>query len=306
MAYKVMFSFPGQGAQCPGLLSDIPNRDYWMARAQMALNRSLEDLDSAVSFHQTESVQLALLIKGVSCCEQLSDFGVFPDIVCGLSIGAYTAAVCSGALSFEDALNLVSLRGKLMQQAYPTGYGMTAIIGLRLPEVEVICRDIPDLYVANYNAETQIVISGSEKAMQIACDKAYDIGAEKCIRLRVFVPSHCPLLSCAAKQLNEVAKTIKFSRPQKAYLSATSGRVLWKPEQIADDLVQNMARRTQWHEAVEGAFERGVRLALEMPPGETLTKLTRASAPDICAMSVVTSSMADITQRYANLRQLES
>lgn len=306
MTYKVMFSFPGQGAQRPGMLSNIPNRDYWMDRARIALNRPLEDLDSAESFQKTESVQLALLIKGTSYSALLAEIGVFPDIVCGLSIGAYAAAVCSGALSFEDALKLVSLRGRLMQQAYPTGYGMTALIGLRLLDVEAICREIPNLYVANYNAETQVVISGSERAMQIASERAYEIGAEKCTRLRVSVPSHCPLLNSAASQLNAVAQTVKFSRPKKAYLSATSGRVLWKPDQIADDLVRNMACRTQWREAVESAFERGVRLAVEMPPGDTLTKLTQTSAPDVCAMNVARNSLGDITQRYENLIRSEN
>lgn len=283
------------------MLRDIPNRDRWMKIAERVLGRDLTELDSKDSLVRSQSVQLCLLIKGVSYSESLINEGVLPDINCGLSIGAYAAAVASGSLRFEDALQLVNLRGSLMDRACPSGYGMTAIMGLRLNTVESICASIKELYVANYNAETQIVVAGSEAAMKKAVEVAYAIGAEKCVRLRVSVPSHCPLMEGIVPELEERMKTIILSRPKRAYLSATTGRLIWDPKLIASDLVHNMACRTQWHEAVACACERGVRLAIEVPPGSVLTRLIRLFSSEVRAVSLAETSISDVGYLFRGL-----
>ncbi|EBR7913130.1 acyltransferase domain-containing protein, partial [Salmonella enterica] len=199
------------------------------------------------------------------------------DIVSGLSIGAYPAAVVAGALDFSDALKLVALRGDLMEQAYPHGYGLTAIMGLTLPQVESLVEG-SGTWIANLNAETQIVIAGTDEAMAGVAKRALAKGASKAHRLAVSVPSHCELLAEPAQKLAAAFSNVTLSRPRCAYLSGSTGRVLWQPEKIADDLAMNMARTVRWQEAVISANEREARLAIEMPPGGVLTCLTRQAA----------------------------
>lgn len=272
---KILFTFPGQGTQHPGMLKALPGTE--MALAREVLGAEVDSLDSPDALQHTRAVQLALLIAGVAWAREVQRRGVSPDIVSGLSIGAYPAAVIAGALEFTDALRLVALRGDLMEQAYPHGYGLTAIMGLTLPQVEKLIEG-SGTYIANLNAETQIVIAGSDDAMAEVAKRALEKGASKAHRLAVSVPSHCELLAPPAQKLVAAFENVALSRPRCAYLSGSTGRVLWTPEKIADDLAMNMARTVRWQEAVISANEREARLAIEMPPGGVLTCLTRQAA----------------------------
>lgn len=272
---KILFTFPGQGTQHPGMLKALPGTE--MALAREVLGAEVDSLDSPDALQHTRAVQLALLITGVAWAREVQRRGVSPDIVSGLSIGAYPAAVIAGALEFTDALRLVALRGDLMEQAYPHGYGLTAIMGLTLPQVEKLIEG-SGTYIANLNAETQIVIAGSDDAMAQVAKRALEKGASKAHRLAVSVPSHCELLAQPAQKLVAAFENVTLSRPRCAYLSGSTGRVLWTPEKIADDLAMNMARTVRWQEAVISANEREARLAIEMPPGGVLTCLTRQAA----------------------------
>ncbi|MGK9174294.1 malonate decarboxylase subunit epsilon [Yokenella regensburgei] len=269
---KILFTFPGQGTQHPGMLHNLPGTE--LTQACEVLGVKAEALDSAEALHHTRAVQLSLLIAGVAWARELMRRGVSPDIVSGLSIGAYPAAVIAGALDFADALKLVALRGDLMEQAYPHGYGLTAIMGLTLTQVETLLEG-SGAYVANLNAETQIVIAGRDEDMARVGDKALAKGANKVRRLDVSVPSHCELLTEPAQKLAAAFANVNLNRPTRAYLSGSTGRVLWQPEKIAEDLAMNMARTVRWQEAVVAANEREARLAIEMPPGGVLTCLTR-------------------------------
>ncbi|ABV15807.1 TPA: malonate decarboxylase subunit epsilon [Citrobacter koseri] len=269
---KILFTFPGQGTQYAGMLQNLPGTELALARE--VLGAEANTLDTPDALQHTRAVQLALLIAGVAWARELERRGVAPDIVSGLSIGAYPAAVIAGALEFTDALTLVALRGDLMEQAYPHGYGLTAIMGLTLPQVESLVAG-SGTFIANLNAETQIVIAGNDEAMADVAKRALDKGASKAHRLAVSVPSHCALLAEPAQQLVEAFRHVTLSRPRCAYLSGSTGRVLWQPERIADDLAMNMARTVRWQDAAISANEREARLAIEMPPGGVLTCLTR-------------------------------
>lgn len=266
--------FPGQGAQQPGMLARLPRET--LNEASDLLGEDVTQLDSAEALQSTRAVQLCLLIAGVAASRQL---GLTPDYVAGLSIGAYPAAVVAGALSFSDALHLVSLRGELMQQAYPQGYGMTAIIGLDLATVEgllarVYRAEMP-VYLANINADNQVVIAGSDAAMKVVAELAKGCGAGLARRLAVSVPSHCPLLEVPAQRLAEAFAKVPLQTPKIGYLSGSRARPLIKPEALRDDLAFNMCRIVDWRGTVQSAYERGVRLQIELPPGAVLTGLAR-------------------------------
>ena len=272
---KTLFTFPGQGTQRAGMLQHLPRDETWQV-AQAVLGEELAQLDSAAALQHTRAVQLALLIAAVATGRQLIKHGVQPDMVCGLSIGAFPAAVIAGALDFADALRLVALRGDLMEQAYPQGYGLTAISGLRLAQLETLV-DNRTSFIANINAETQIVIAGSDAAMVAVAQRALQQGAQRAHRLAISVPSHCALLDQPAQQLQVAIDRIRLQPPQLAYLSGSSARVIWQPERIAQDLAFNMARTVRWHVAKVAARAREARLVLVMPPGLVLSVLPRTA-----------------------------
>lgn len=270
---KILFTFPGQGTQRPGMLRNLPDGEALLSSVRAVLGEETDALDSPEALRHTRAVQLCLLIVGVAWARELIRNGVKPDIVSGLSIGAYPAAVVAGALDFSDALRLVALRGDLMERAYPHGYGLTAIVGLTLSQLEKLMAG-SNTYIANINAETQTVIAGRDEDMAAVAQKALDAGASKAARLAVSVPSHCALLDKPAAELASAFGSVSLSRPSCAYLSGSTGRVIWEPARIADDLAFNMARTVQWSDAVIAANQRDARLAIEMPPGNVLTALT--------------------------------
>lgn len=138
---STLFVFPGQGAQQTNMLSRLPKAavvEDTLQEAADVLRENILQLDSAEALQSTRAVQLCLLIAGVASSRLLMSEGGQPDYVSGLSIGAYPAAVISGALAFSDALRLVALRGQLMEQAYPSGYGMLALVGLTLRFIALI------------------------------------------------------------------------------------------------------------------------------------------------------------------------
>lgn len=273
--------YPGQGVQRSNMLHDLPQtalvKEY-LERASDALKEDVLLLDSSAALQSTRSVQLCLLISGVVSSALLTAEKLMPDYVAGLSIGAWSAAVVAGVLAYEDAVHLVAYRGELMQNAYPTGYGMTALIGTDRTSVEKWVKQVyeitPQVFVANINAHNQIVISGRFEAMnQVAVlAKQQGVVAKK---LDVPVPSHCELLSPQAEQLAASMKGVTLKQPKIRYLSGTTARTLGRPEQIGDDLAFNMSRTVDWESTIQAAWERGVRLQIEALPGMVLTTLAR-------------------------------
>ncbi|OPG71669.1 malonate decarboxylase subunit epsilon [Pseudomonas ogarae] len=272
-----LFVFPGQGAQRAGMLHGLAPQV--LDEAGDVLGEDVLQLDSAEALQSTRAVQLCLLIAGVAASRQLLEQAPAPDYVAGLSIGAYPAAVVAGALGFEDALRLVSLRGELMQRAYPQGYGMTAIIGLDLAAVETLLAQVHSdrtpVYLANINADNQVVIAGSDEAMNNVARRARSLGAGKACRLAVSVPSHCPLLEAPARTLAQAFADVSLKAPALGYLSGSRARPLINTEALRDDLAFNMCRVVDWRGTVQSAYERGVRLQIELPPGAVLTALAR-------------------------------
>jgi malonate decarboxylase epsilon subunit len=274
-----LFAFPGQGAQKPGMLHRLPQEAEVLDCLQQASDVLGEDaltLDSEAALASTRSVQLCLLIAGVAGARLLMRGGQAPDYVAGLSIGAYAAAVVAGSLDYRDAVRLVALRGELMQQAYPQGYGMTAILGLSLTAVEGLLAEAEEpAYLANINADNQLVIAGSDAAMAALAVRAKALGASCARRLAMSVPSHCALLAEPARQLAEAFAAVELRAPRIRYLSGSSARPVFDAERLRDDLAFNMCRVVDWHGTLRTAYERGVRLHIELPPGSVLTGLAR-------------------------------
>lgn len=277
-----LFAFPGQGAQTPGMLHRLPQEPQvqdCLDQASEVLRENALDLDGEEALASTRAVQLCLLIAGVAGARLLMRGGPAPDYVAGLSIGAYAAAVVAGALDYRDAVRLVALRGELMQNAYPQGFGMTAILGLDLTSVERLLSEVhgerSPVHLANINADNQIVIAGADSAMAVVAQHAKALGASNAKRLAVSVPSHSALLESPAEQLAEAFSSVELRAPRLRYLSSTTARPIFDAERLRDDLAFNMCRVVDWHGTLRTAYERGVRLHIEMPPGSVLTGLAR-------------------------------
>jgi malonate decarboxylase epsilon subunit len=278
---SVLFTFPGQGAQKPGMLHALPDHPETrrtLDEAAIALGRAPLALDSAAALASTVAVQLCLLIAGVAAARVLASQGARPQMVAGLSIGAWPAAVVAGVIAFSDAVKLVELRATLMETAYPAGYGMTVIGGLTRQQLEPLITHVhsPDLpvYIANLNAPRQLVIAGRDEAMAAVGRLAAHGGATSVERIAVPVPSHCELLAPQAAQLAEAVARVPLARPQCVFVSSSTARALFDGPRIGADLAANMARPVRWYDTVRHAYERGARLAIEMPPGAVLSKLT--------------------------------
>lgn len=272
-----LFAFPGQGAQQPGMLHRLPcEAGSYLRHASDALGEDILALDSPEALQSTRAVQLCLLVAGVASARWLMQRSPAPDYVAGLSIGAYAAAVVAEALDFADAVRLVALRGELMQRAYPHGYGMTALNGPDLGQVEQLLADVGgEVFIANLNAEQQVVIAGSESAMAAVGERLRKQGLGTASRLAVSVPSHCPLLEAPALELAKAFARIEIRRPRIRYLSGSSARLIVDPQRLRDDLAGNMARVVDWRATLRNAYERGVRLHIEMPPGSVLSGLAQ-------------------------------
>ncbi|WP_122516985.1 malonate decarboxylase subunit epsilon [Pseudomonas viridiflava] len=274
--------FPGQGAQQANMLHQLPDDPVvrgCLQDASTALGEDVMALDTAQALQSTRAVQVCLLIAGVACARLLQARECTPDYVAGLSIGAYPAAVIAGALAFDDAVRLVALRGELMQSAYPEGYGMTAVIGLDQAQVEAMIAQVHQagtpVFLANINADNQLVIAGSAEAMRQVGQLAKAAGAAAIKRLAVSVPSHCSLLEKPAQTLADAFARVEISKPSVRYLSGSTARPVMDVERLRDDLAFNMCRVVDWRSTLETAYERGVRLQIELPPGAVLTGLAR-------------------------------
>jgi malonate decarboxylase epsilon subunit len=295
------FLFPGQGAQSVGLLHGLPPHAEiarTIAEAGEVLAQDMASLDDTEMQRSTAAVQLGLLVAGVATARALIAEKVVPDAVAGMSVGAFGAAVVCGTLSFADALRLVRLRGDLMQAAFPSGYGLTAIMGL--DEVQVDALAVPiraagqPVYVSNINAPRQLVVAGSETALTELAALAIQHGARRVHRLAVSVPSHCPLLQPVADRLHQAMSGIDLRPPTMPYVSNRGGRALRDADAIREDLASNVAHPVRWDDTLEVLSELGTTLFLEMSPGHVSTKLITQLLPEVRAVSI-----ADRGLRYA-------
>ncbi|WP_277559830.1 malonate decarboxylase subunit epsilon [Acinetobacter beijerinckii] len=273
--------YPGQGAQKINMLHDLPKHalvNQYLEQASDVLKENVMLLDQVDALKSTYAVQLCLYIAGVISSALLREQGLQPKYVAGLSIGAWAAATVANVIRFEDGLTFVAKRAELMQQAYPNGYGMTAIIGADRFQVESwiakVASDGQEVFMANLNTENQVVISGSFEAMQLVAKYAKQNGVIS-KKIEISVPSHCMLLEKQAQQLACLVKGLNSQQPTIQYLSGTSARLLRTNTQIIDDIVFNMSRTVDWQSTVQVAWERGVRLQIEALPGTVLTGLAR-------------------------------
>lgn len=302
--------YPGQGAQSPGFLHRLPAHPSVAStidEASDVLSLDVLALDSSDALQSSVAVQISLVVAGVAIQRRLAEAGIEAQLHAGLSVGAYAAAVGCGAVSFADALRMVERRALLMRQAYPSGYGLSAIEGLTETQVEALMEGVARAsgaraYVANVNAPRQIVVAGSDAALAAFNEQASLAGAHRAKRLAVSVPSHCELLREASEALAAYAADTPFRAPKHVYIGNRRARALFKPGDIREDLATNMRYTVRWFDALTAIVERGATLLVEAPPGQVLTDIARAAHPEataLAASSFVDDRLVDVIRRRA-------
>ena len=287
------YLFPGQGAQSEGFLHRLGTDSAIQSTLEEAsdvLGIDVLTLDTSAALESTIAVQTGLLIAGVAMQRALAAEGLTPELSAGLSVGAYAAAVSCGAVAFADALRMVRKRAELMETAYPHGYGLSAIAGLTEHEVEQLAgaqahESHERVYVGNVNAPRQIVVAGSDSALDAFNARALAAGARKATRLAVSVPSHCELLAAAADALIDYARSVPFRAPSSGYIGNRGGRALYTAEAVRDDLATNMRYTVRWFDALTVMVEMGAKVFVEAPPGQVLTDIVREQYPDAAAIA---------------------
>jgi malonate decarboxylase epsilon subunit len=288
---RLALLFPGQGTHTPGFLSRLPAHPAVQAtltEAARVLGAGAAQLDSASALESTAAVQLSTVIAGVAMARALAADGTQADAVAGLSVGAFAAAVVSGALTFPEALTLVKLRGEAMAQAVPSGYGMTAILGLSERDARALIARVSaraPLYLASINGPSEVVVSGPDAALELAAAEAHTAGAAA-RRLRLTIPSHCPLMDGVSARLRTALQSVAVRAPRAAYVSNTRARVAREAREVAEDLILNVSHTVRWHDSVTLLFELGCRLFLETPPGAVLSNLVKDSFPEARALAL--------------------
>jgi malonate decarboxylase epsilon subunit len=290
---SVAIIFPGQGSQTPGMLHhllDHPVVARTLDEISEALHSDVRTFDSEECLKSDVSVQIALLAAGVATARALIAQGLRPAAVAGLSVGAFAAAVVAGVLVLHDAVELVRLRAEQMTKLYPTGFGLSAIIGLSELQVTAIVEDVSSdqapVFVGNITAPRQIVIGGADAAMDRVLGEARRQGASKAVRLHVSVPSHCPLLQPVADLIAQRISSLNLSAPQITYVANVNAWAMHTKEAIASDLANNIAHGVRWYDATLVLQELGCNLFLEMPPGHALSDLARENLSDVNSIPI--------------------
>lgn len=292
------FVFPGQGSQTVGMLADLaaayPQVEETFREASAALGYDLWQLVSqgpAEELNKTWQTQPALLAASVAIYRVWQQQGgEQPSMMAGHSLGEYSALVCADVLDFADAIKLVELRGKLMQEAVPEGTGaMQAIIGLDDASIRKACEESAQGQVVspvNFNSPGQVVIAGNKEAVERAGAACKAAGAKRALPLPVSVPSHCALMKPAADKLAVALESITFNTPAVPVINNVDVKAETDAGAIRHALVRQLYSPVRWTESVEAMAAQGVTQLLEIGPGKVLTGLTKRIVDSLTAAAV--------------------
>jgi [acyl-carrier-protein] S-malonyltransferase len=281
------FVFPGQGSQSVGMLGALggvsePVRATF-TEASAVLGFDLWQLVSEgpeEALNATERTQPAMLAAGVATWRAWrAQGGASPAVVCGHSLGEFTALVCASSLDFRAALELVRFRGQVMQEAVPAGSGaMAAILGLEDEDVEAACREAAQGAVvepANFNSPGQVVIAGERAAVERAIEAAKARGAKRAVVLPVSVPSHTSLMRGAGERLGERLRALEVRTPRIRYVSAVDAVAHSEPDDIRAVLVRQISSPVRWPQTLRAVCAGAIAQVIECGPGKVLTGLNR-------------------------------
>jgi [acyl-carrier-protein] S-malonyltransferase len=290
---KIAFCFPGQGSLEQGMGREIAEavpeamEVYRVGSEASGLDLRHLCFESPIDeLVQTEVQQPALVATSLAVLAALRARGIAPDYVVGHSVGEFAAIAAANSLDTGDAIGLVRERGLAMAEAAKESNGtMAAILGLDDAVVEELCAQIEGVWPANYNCPGQIVVSGSQKAVDELIDKANELGARRTVKLKVSGAFHSPLVAKAAEMLKPAVERVKFADPMAPFMSTVTARI--EPAQrMAGLLVEQVTAPVRFTQAAHGLVKEGVKTFVEVGPGNVLSGLLKRIDRTVKAVSV--------------------
>lgn len=295
--------FPGQGAQYSGMgrdfyeQFDIAKNVYELAGTAAGLDVKSLCFEENEQLNITEYTQIAMLATEVAILKVVESKGLHADVCAGLSLGEYAAVAASQVMDPVDYFRLIRKRGIYMQQAYPEGGAMTAVLGCEIAIIEEVCQQVVKEYVeagdssetvsiANYNCPGQIVITGTEAAVQKAAEKLKERGAKRCLPLKVSGPFHSSLLQNAGQQLAEDLKGVNLHTPVIPYFCNVDASMVTDTEHVKELLAKQVSSSVRWQQCVENMIAYGVDTFIEIGPGKTLSGFMKKINPDVKVMKI--------------------
>jgi [acyl-carrier-protein] S-malonyltransferase len=287
------YIFPGQGAQFPGMGKDLYERSekakLLFESANKVLGFRITDVmfdGTAEELKQTKVTQPAIFLHSVISAIIAEEFN--PEMVAGHSLGEFSALVSNKVLNFEDGLRLVSKRAEAMQHACEINPStMAAILGMEDEKVIAICMGIDETVVpANYNSPGQLVISGSNEGIEIACEKLKNAGAKRALPLQVGGAFHSPLMEPARAELEQAILDTQFNEPICPIYQNYTSRPHTEVEEIKKNLNHQLTAPVKWRQSVQNMINDGATDFIECGPGKVLQGLVKKINPEVQAGSI--------------------
>jgi [acyl-carrier-protein] S-malonyltransferase len=301
---QIAFVFPGQGSQYVGMGKDLYEN---FSAALHIFNRADEVLGFPLStlcfegpqeaLDDTANTQPAIFTVSIACLESLKEYcqdvlgkTIAPVMVAGHSLGEFTALVAAGVLSFEDALQLVSERARLMKESSTQQPGgMAAIIGLDRDTLQQVCLEAQShgiVTLANDNSPGQSVLSGEQAALHVAMKLAKERGAKVVQQLAITVASHSPLMQQAAQNFRETVQNFTFHPPEIPLLSNVTAQSITGVDELRQELADQLTLPVQWTRSIQTAVSEGIETFVELGPGQVLSRLIRRIAANSQSISL--------------------
>ena len=289
----IVFTYPGQGSQFSGMGASWLDHPSWelIEEASDATNVDIADLllnaDDDL-LRETQNAQLATFVLSMLILDAVERLGLDSTGHAGHSLGEYSALTASGALDFSDAARLVSIRGNAMKKAIEEKPGtMAAVLGLEDSAVEDLCAEIADeVWIANYNSPGQLVIAGTNSAIEKASDLAKKIGAKKVTQLSVSGAFHTPLMNAARVELSEAIENTDIRPPSGIVVANVDGVAHENPETWRALLSAQLCSPVRWTQSLTTLLTMNFSTFIEIGPGKVLTGLTKRADSDTKRLNI--------------------
>lgn len=290
---KIAFVFPGQGVQSVGMGKDFydsfeeSKKVYEAAKEASGIDVSALCFEENEKLNITEYTQIALLTTEVAMLKAVLSKGVRPDYCAGLSLGEYGALAAAEVMADEDLFKLIRNRGIYMQNAYPVGGAMMAILGLDADTIKEALNEVDGIVsIANDNCPGQIVITGEAKAVERAGEVFSGKGARRCVPLNVSGPFHSKLLSGAGELLGTDLENVSINDPKVPYLSNVTADLVEKKDSIKELLSAQVSSPVRFRESILKLKELGVTTFVEIGPGKTLAGFVKKTDRELNVINI--------------------